>query len=1061
MLKIYYNLLFKSFSKYIFRGFLCTAVLSLPMADLEAKNEIKNEVADLQTTQQSRKVSGVVLDTNNQPLVGATILQKGTSNGVITNLEGRFTIDLNGNAPVLEISYLGYVTETVKVGSRNTIKVILNEAAEQIDEVVVVGYGKSSVKRLTSAISTVKGDKLTNLPNTNLISSLEGRASGVFIQSAGGEPGALPTISIRGGGDPLYVIDGIPSSKAEFSVLSPSDIESFSILKDAAASAVYGARAGNGIVMVTTKKGSDGKVKITYNGSYAMSSPTESIDFLENWEVAEAWDRAAIYRGNKPSYMKLDNDGSLYWPVGRLDSIKNGIFNTTTGNTDWNELLFRKFAPSQTHNVSINGGNKTTHYYMSARYYTLGGIYNTNISKNDRLNVRMHVDHYFEGIGLRLDGDVSFSQNKVKYPPHGLYTIWTHVARLNALGRCFNVDGNPTGGQENPYVEIDPSAGYRKTDTRYSNYNLAVTWDVPKVKGLSVGALVRYNLYDNYGKDWYANESGVGPVWDWNNDPIDLGKPRLSEKVDRSNEITTEFRIDYNRTFAEAHTIGATAVFNSWQYDSNNLGASRKEYETGVIEQINGGPSSTAENSGTANEHGRMGLVGRVKYDYKMRYLLGFSFRYDGSDKFPKNKRWGFFPSIEAGWNVDKEPFMTPILEQGWLDGFKLRFSWGKIGLDNVDDFAYLAVYKKGHDFYEGNLWNSTLYEGGLVSQDLTWYTRNTINIGVDAEFFKRRLTLGFDYFYYRTTGYLASPQDQYTTPLGTGLPKIKTNSAHRRAGYELNMNWSDKIGRDFSYNVGFNLSQYDELWEKKYDEIEADLKNPLRRLTHQKSYFDLLYVSNGLYQNMDEILNNPRPTASSQLRAGDIAYKDMNGDGKIDSNDQVREGSPRFPHTTYGISLGASYKGFSLDVLFQGTGARDMLLESFNRKFNSNQIGLVGSNQFWYPGNNGEILYPRYTDNAQENGGNNNLNSTYWLLDASYFRLKNLKIGYDLKYSLLKKLDFLSQFEIYVSGNNLLTFSPTKKYHIDPEDGRDDDAMGQVGYPVQKIIQFGINLTF
>ncbi|MFK2343547.1 carboxypeptidase-like regulatory domain-containing protein [Bacteroides fragilis] len=243
------------------------------MADLEAKNEIKNEVADLQTTQQSRKVSGVVLDTNNQPLVGATILQKGTSNGVITNLEGRFTIDLNGNAPVLEISYLGYVTETVKVGSRNTIKVILNEAAEQIDEVVVVGYGKSSVKRLTSAISTVKGDKLTNLPNTNLISSLEGRASGVFIQSAGGEPGALPTISIRGGGDPLYVIDGIPSSKAEFSVLSPSDIESFSILKDAAASAVYGARAGNGIVMVTTKKGSDGKVKITYNGSYAMSKP--------------------------------------------------------------------------------------------------------------------------------------------------------------------------------------------------------------------------------------------------------------------------------------------------------------------------------------------------------------------------------------------------------------------------------------------------------------------------------------------------------------------------------------------------------------------------------------------------------------------------------------------------------------------------------------------------------------------------------------------------------------------------------------------------------------------
>ena len=257
------------------------------------------------------------------------------------------------------------------------------------------------------------------------------------------------------------------------------------------------------------------------------------------------------------------------------------------------------------------------------------------------------------------------------------------------------------------------------------------------------------------------------------------------------------------------------------------------------------------------------------------------------------------------------------------------------------------------------------------------------------------------------------------------------------------------------------NLSYYNELWERKYDESEADLKNPLRRLTQQKSYFDLLYVSDGLYSTMEQVLDSPRPLASSQLRPGDIVYTDINGDGVIDLNDQIRQGAPRFPHLTYGINLQASYKGFSLDMLFQGTGARNTLLESFNRKCNTDQIGLIGSDRFYYPGNAGEILYPRLTNNLQENGGHNNFNSTYWLLDASYLRLKNIKFSYNLKYKLLKKVNYVSNFEIYVSGSNLLTFSPIKKYYIDPEDGRDDDSMGQLGYPVQKVVQFGVNLSF
>lgn len=488
---------------------LLVIFISLPILGISATTTIDENNFNVLEQQQSRKLSGVVTDDNGEPLIGATILQKNTSNATISDANGRFTVNVSGDSPVIEVSYVGYLTKTIKIGNRTSLTIKLQEDSKLIDEVVVVGYGKSSVKRLTSSISSVKGDDLVNMPNTNIISSLEGRATGVFIQSAGGEPGALPSISIRGGGEPLYVIDGIPGTKQEFSVLSPSDIESFSILKDAAAAAVYGARAGNGIVMVTTKKGTNEKMTISYNGSYSLSSPTQPIEFLDNYVVAELSDRAAVYNNGMPTFMKVDANGNLYWPEGVLDAVKNGTFNDVTGNTDWNSLLFHKFAPMQSHNISLNGGSKNTHYFMSARYYTLGGIYKTDISKNDRLNMRMHVDHYFEQIGLRLNGDVSFSQNKTQYPPNGLYTIWTHVARLNSLARCFNSAGHPTGGQENPYVEIDPTAGYRKNDTRYTNMSLSMQWDAPKVSGLSFGALVNYNLYDSFNKDWRANEAGV------------------------------------------------------------------------------------------------------------------------------------------------------------------------------------------------------------------------------------------------------------------------------------------------------------------------------------------------------------------------------------------------------------------------------------------------------------------------------------------------------------------------------------------------------------------------
>jgi len=1001
-------------------------------------------------------VTGKVSDESGEALPGVNIILKGSTSGQVTEINGAYSINVPETDAVLVFSFVGYISQEIAVNGRQVIDVTLSEDLQTLSEVIVVGYGESSRKKIVSSVTQVDAKELATYPFTNTIEMLTGRAKGVITMVQGGVPGTLPTISIRGGGEPLYIIDGVPATKQEFAGLAPTDIESYTILKDAAAAAVYGARAGNGVVLVTTKRGSGG-IRLTYNSSVTFATPTTPIRYLQPEEVAEALDRASYYNGGRVTFMDVDENGGLRWDPARLDSIKKGIWNNPWyGKTDWNELILEDYAPSQVHDLAISGSSGDTRYHLSGRFAEQNGIVKNDVYNSKRYNARLSVTQDFKEIGLSARASASWNQQDLREPPQSVWGIMTGLYRQNSFAHLFLPSGNPRGGPENPYLMIDPAGGYRISNNSYMNLMLNMDWSVPKVKGLTASVMSNYRVYRGDRKNWFANAMGTGQSYNVLDQKEDMGPPHLNQLSEYNKDYTLQLRANYNKEI-NRHTIDATFVYEELANTYAYLGAGRTEYQTAVIEQLNAGPSSTATNSGSQSENARRGFIGRLNYDYDARYMIEASFRYDGSDKFPKDKRWGLFPSVSLGWNIGDESFMDGA--SGILDDMKLRASWGNVGLDNVGNFQYLAVFNNSNDFFEDGAWRPTLVEGNLVSPDLTWYTRNTINLGLEFGLLKNRLSGEIDYFYYRTTGYLASPQNVYSTPLGKSLPQIKTNSAHRRGGWEFSLSWQERKGA-VDYRIGANAVHYEELWERRYDEPEASLKNPLTRLTHEKSFYDRMYVADGYYQTMEEVLDHPRMQAATTLRPGDLRYEDINGDGVIDGNDMIRQGRPKFPHLMYGLDLGATWKGLSLDVLLQGTGKRHILLESFVRRYATNQIGMVGSEDFWRF-DNPDALYPRYTETVDINGGNNQVNSTHWLKEGSYLRVRNIRLSYDLKQTVLSKWNFLRSLQVYASALNLFTFSHVGRYQIDPEDGRDGDAASSMGYPIQRAYNVGITCSF
>ena len=1002
--------------------------------------------------QQPKSVSGKVTDTAGSPLPGVTVMVKGTTNGVITDASGSFSFSNIPFDATLQFSFIGMKMQEILVGRKSDINVKMVEDVVGIEEVVAIGYGSTTKRKMVSAVSSITTTQIADAPYTSVINGLAGRTSGLFVAESGGEYGSTPTISIRGGGEPIYVIDGIIASKSEFAFIPASDIEKISFLKDAAACAVYGFNSANGVVLVSTKSGNKEKITLTYSGNLAFQSPTLIPDYMSAYQIANLKNKAAFNDG----LPQVVSDETLNILKNNLDPVKYPNLNP------FDEVV-KKAAAQKSHNISLNGTINNTSIFMSLDYFGQDGIYKTNDYGLNRYSFRSNISHNFSKIGLRVDGNVSLQRNVKTSPPAGTNAIWGHARNWSSGNPMFNPDGNYTG-LENPLAEADSRAGYNKEEINRVNGRLSFVWDVPKVKGLTFKAIGNYRLDNEFNKFWAANQRNSAPTYNWANQMDAMGKASLSESMGRSYRYDLEGHVNYLRTFASLHTIELTGVYSQSEAQSDGFSAYRRDFASSAVDQLFAGSEVGKSNDGNASESGRIGYIGRFKYDYDSRYVLEANFRYDGYDAFAKGQQYKLFPSMSFGWSIDREAFAKSVLDKIRMNSLKLRASWGALGkLGQTDEeinafrFSHLAVYNLVNNaYYIDGTWRTGFSEGPLTptSGTSSWYDVESRNLGVDFGFLGSKINGSIDWFYYRTTGFLGSPESTYTTPLGKDLPRINTNSAHRRGGFELSMNYKTVI-KDVKLNIGGNISYYDQLWEKKFDEDTTSLKNPYKRQTNQKDYYTIGYIDEGYYQSMDEVLSAPRRLGSTETMTGDLKYQDINGDGRLDGDDQVRIGKSNFAHIIYGLTLDANYKGFSLSALFQGTSNRQVYLGYMWQNEINHKIYTIQDDS-WTPENR-NALFPRISSFNGVNGSNNIVTSTFWLQDAWYLRMKSLSLSYDLKTTLLRKFNGVDSFAILLSATNLFTISPLNKYYMDPEASSNENY----GYPVGRTINVGLRVTF
>lgn len=1002
----------------------------------------KNDETNV-TQQTKKKVTGTVMDKNGEAIIGASVLEKGTTNGIITDIDGKFVLEVSDRSSLV-ISYIGYVSQTVLVGSKNEITIKLAEDSKTLDEVIVIGYGSTSSKKMVASVTAVKGEKLQNLPFANVTATLQGRATGVVVQNSGGEPGSEPSISIRGGGKPLYVIDGVISTDSwEFKTLNPNDIESLSVLKDAASLAVYGSRAADGIIMVKTKEGRKGKTSIMYTFNAQFSQPNMLSEKIDALTYANVQNQAAMSDGYGEYYTYSKEE---------LDIIRNQSDPYRYPNTDWFDLGLKNFAPEYRHSLSMTGNQKDINYYISLSTFEQGSLYKSDALNYSRYNLRSNVNTTFEEIGLKVAVNINAAYEKKKYPSYSSGSIWDHLNTRKPTELAYNPDGTLSSISDHPLMEMDKRSGYDKNDGLYVNTQFVADWALPWIKGLAFGTMLNYRLNASHVKRLSAR----APQYNQDGTQVVVPKPTLKEDAYFGDSYSFELNAAYTHTFAEKHTIDAKAVFTASETNGSYFWASRKDYLSTTVDQLFAGSSIGMQNSGNSDEGGRLGFVGRLKYDYANRYYIEGSFRYDGSDNFAPGHRWGFFPSIAVAWDITEEPFFQNL---NWknVNLLKLRGSYGQTGTESgVNRFGYMSTYSLVENaICIGGDLQSGFNEGALVSPELlSWYTRNSLNYGIDAAFFNNHLKASADYFFYVTKGGLVSPADRYVTPLGTALPQIKSENEHRREGFELSLRWDNKIGSDFYYEVGTNMTYYDNLYVKNQGESLSSLKNPYKRNTHQSDYYKILYLDNGLYQTSGQVLGSPRRLQSTATKMGDIAYQDVNGDGKIDGEDQVRWGMPTAPHFTYGIDFLFSYKGFTLSGLLYGTGKRNIEFDYTTKK--NEAVWLLDKYRLdYWTENNRDATFPRTSLEALTNGGNNAENSTFWVKNASFLRLKNLTLEYDFKHKLFKDTKWLSTCRANITGTNLFTLSDVMDY-FDPE-----TASTQGGYPTQRVFSLGITVGF
>ncbi len=977
-------------------------------------------------------ISGTVSD-NNGALPGASVIVKGTTNGTQTDFDGNYNLNNVSSTDILVVSFLGYKSKEVAVNNQTNINITLEEDTESLDEVVVVGYGTQKKSDLTGAVSVVKGKAVTVAPTPNLAQNLSGKLTGVVTRQETGRPGGdggqflIRGQSTFGNNNALILVDGIERS---IDRLDPNAIESITVLKDAASAAIYGARAANGVVLVTTKRGSSGAPSISFNSSIGFQSATNVPEMLDAGQFAEFFNEARVNVGDDP-----------FFTDEQVRQYQDG----TLPSTDWWSEVIRKSAPVQQYGLTVSGGGKKVRYFTSLGMLDQEGLYETSSFK--RYNVRANIDVDLTDrftFAIDLAGrreNISDSSNE----PFG--------SLLNAqpTSPAFVPDSVEPGGLGYNGVNISPigeaiRSGYNRTNWAVFQGNLKLDYNIP-IEGLST--TFKYSYDHSFRTDKDFRRPYTFYVYDQNNDIYNpfpsLTNITLNEEYSQPIRQTTQFFLRYDKDFGK-HKIGGLFVFEQVDFSRNNVQAGRQGFISPALDQLLAGGAEGQTSNGGGFEEARQGYIGRFTYSYADKYLFQANVRHDGSNIFPKEGRWGTFPAFSAAWKVSEENFLKDV---DFIQSLKIRASWGKFGNDRVAAFQYLSAYEFRLGSVFGGAFNPGIRDTGVPNPNITWETATDKNLGIDFSLFSGRLSGEFNVFNKRTEDILLPVGDVPDT-FGGSLPD--TNQAiTENKGFEISLIYKDKIGKDFNFTIAPNITKASNevIFRAEPEDVPDRIKRTGRPFNQIFGFTDA-----GLFRTQDEIDNwaDQDGQGNASINTGDIKYVDLNNDGVIDGEDISHIGKSTIPEIIFGLNLSANYKNFDFSASFQGAADFNSYayLGAFGLGSNAIEERVVNA----FREGNENAIYPRTYFNDPPN---NTRTSTFWMIDGSYVKLRNVEIGYTLPKEVLDKLG-LSTLRFFVSGNNLLTIS--KYDFFDPERPSQGDA-NVLYYPQLSRVNFGFNVNF
>ncbi|HEY9259426.1 TonB-dependent receptor [Chitinophaga sp.] len=994
------------------------------------------------------ELKGIIKDEQGIALPGASIRLKGTAKGTSTNADGQFTLSLPDNNAILEVSFVGYETQEVPVNGQSSITIILKRREIKGDEVVVVGYGTQKKSQLIGSVSQISGKDISNRPVSQLSQALTGQMPGVTVIQRSGAPGTGNNIQIRGVGsfgassDALILVDGIPANS--YNDVDPNDVESISVLKDASSAAIYGARAANGVILITTKTGNSKKLRISLNSYVGQQKITSTPQFVNSWEYATLMNEA--------------QPGS--YTDEQIQKFKDGSDPDNFPNVNYTNASFKKNFLQTGHNLSLSNGNDKTQYLISAGYLDQDGVVKGNNYKryNARLNLQTNISQQ-----LKLTTRFAVIQSNREEPTTpatldatSMQDIISNVIRYtpNYPIQMSNGDwGAGSVNKGNPVAWLNSGAFYKNRGTDL-NGNMRLDWQV--IPDLKLSLIGGYTQFQEQGKTFLATQRI--------NQNIFLGPSNLSQFSRFSDYRTIQALAEYRKQLGK-HEIGVLGGYSFEGYHADSLSAGRSNLPSNDLTVLGLGDPGTQTNNSSAGEYALKSFFGRFQYNYGRKYLFEANMRYDGSSRFPANDKYAFFPSMAVGWRITEESFLKDRIH--WLDELKLKASYGTLGNQNIGNYPYQNLLTTGFDYPIGGVATPGAVRTTINDSTLHWESTRTKDLGLDATFFKQRLSVSVTYFDRYTYDILVSPTASVSGVLGASVGQQNSGKL-KNTGWEFTATHRNSIGK-FNYNVGANFS----IINNKVLDLGVGNIHQANGLTGNGSSLFVGYPMNlyygyeadGLFKDADDVAawkaHNDMTAISPNPKPGDIRYKDISGpdgkpDGKVTADYDRKVLGSTIPKYTYGITLGGNYKGFDLNILLQGVSGVNGYLNGYAgwAFYQNGNVQRWQMDERWTADNpNPQAKYPRL-ELISNQGTANTLTSSYWVLNGSYLRLKNIQVGYSFPKELLHRAN-IEGLRISFSAENLYTWS-NYRTGWDPEVNT-----GGAYYPILANYTLGLNLNF